>query len=57
MSATGTDTGNIYQFNQIFSGFSISVPAPGCANGNWNEVGTQRTDFPNTSASVCVPGV
>jgi hypothetical protein len=57
MKASGTNTGNTYQFNQIFSGFSISVPSPGCAYGNWNEVGTQRTDFPNTSATACVPGL
>ncbi|HEX4965759.1 MAG TPA: hypothetical protein VF173_33425 [Thermoanaerobaculia bacterium] len=57
MTTSGTNPGNIYQFNQIFSGFSISVPSPGCAFGNWNEVGAQRTDFPNTSASACVPGL
>ena len=57
MTTSGTNTGNVYQFNQIFSGFSISVPSPGCAFGNWNEVGTQRGDFANTTSSACVPGV
>jgi hypothetical protein len=58
LNTNSNNAGNIYQFNQIFSGFTISVPANlSCVFGNWNEVGTQRSDFPNNVTSPCVSGV
>lgn len=58
LNSNGGNAGNIYQFNQIFSGFTINFPIYlSCVFGNWNEVGTQRTDFPNTVTSPCVSGV
>jgi hypothetical protein len=56
----GNNASNTYQFNQIFSALNmspVSLFTQSCIFGNWNEVGTQRTDFPNNVTSPCVSGI
>jgi hypothetical protein len=53
---------NIFEFNQIDSGLrigpDIEFPIAGsCVYGNWDQNGTQRSDFPNTVPTPCRPGL
>lgn len=53
---------NSFQFNQLFNLFSISfnngsLTSQNCEFGNWDQSGTQRTDFPNNTLTPCRPGL
>ena len=53
--------GNVFQFNQLLSGYPVTFSSPSsefqnCAFGNWDQLGTQRSDFPNTQGTQCVSG-
>ena len=52
--APATNTGNVFQYNQISSHFdNRSVPAGNCVYSNWNENGVQLTNLPNTQSTPC----
>jgi hypothetical protein len=49
-----TNTGNVFQYNQISSHFdNRTVPAGNCVYFNWNENSVQLTNLPNTQSSPC----
>lgn len=49
-----SNTGNVFQYNQISSHFdNRTVPAGNCVYSNWNENGVQLTTLPNTQNNPC----
>jgi hypothetical protein len=49
-----TNTGNIFEYNQIASHFdNSSIPGGNCVYSNWNESGFQLSNLPNTQSSPC----
>ena len=59
-SPTG-DQLNVFQYNQLFSLFSIdnsAIKATGnCVYGNWDQAGNQRSDFTNNTSVPCRAGL
>jgi hypothetical protein len=52
--APATNTGSVFQYNQISSHFgNRTVPAGNCVFSNWNENDVQLSNFPNTQSSPC----
>ena len=57
-----SNAGNAIQDNQISSYLDIEFDPPSytfqnCIFGNWDELGTPRSDFPDNVDSPCVPGL
>jgi len=58
----GGNFSNVFQFNQLSSFFPVSFHDGASANqdcvyGNWDQGGTQRSDFPNNTSIPCRPGL
>jgi hypothetical protein len=54
ISFGGSNTGNVFQYNQIASRFgNAGVPGGNCVYFNWNENSVQLTNLPNTQSSPC----
>ena len=51
--------GNVYQYNQIDSGygFSFNGSFSSCVFSNYDQNGNQRSDLPNTQSTPCRPGL
>jgi hypothetical protein len=53
---------NVFQYNQLFNLFPVtfnngSFTSQNCIYGNWDQGGTQRSDFPNNTSTPCRPGL
>ncbi|MFI5104783.1 MAG: hypothetical protein ACHP79_07665, partial [Terriglobales bacterium] len=49
----GANSGDKFEFNQIAGPLSNDSPAGNCAFSNWNQLGVQLANFPNTQTVPC----